>query len=139
MCLHQWALYLYWGNGKKNANLKIEKMKKTLLLMLLAGSSCAVFAQNDSLGRMNGNMNRATSTDTMNSLNRTSDNSAWGDNNQLYSNSNYNAYGLYTATAPDYVQGYVLRDYPMATNLHWQQNNDWWHAYYLNGTEPMNV
>jgi hypothetical protein len=27
----------------------------------------------------------------------------------------------------------------MATNLNWQQNNDWWHAYYLNGTEPMNV
>lgn len=106
--------------------------------MLLAGSSCAVFAQNDSLHLYNtGSWNHS---DSISRLNNMEVNNAWsGNSSQLSSNGSYNAYNAYLATAPYYVQGYVLRDYPMATNLHWQQNNDWWHAYYLNGTQPMHV
>jgi len=59
--------------------------------------------------------------------------------NSLSSNSSYNAYSNFTATPPDYVSGYVLRDYPTATDVRWQQTSDWWHGYYMNNGQPMNV
>ena len=92
-------------------------MKKTILAMLLAGSSCSVFAQvEDSL--------KNTMTD-----------------NTLTTTSEYNAYSTFTATPPNYVHSYILRDYPTATNLHWRlDNTDWWHAYYIdNANMPMHV
>ena len=107
-------------------------MKKTILAMFLVGSSCAVFAQNDSLNRNmgnNSNINRnATSTTD----------SAWNNNN-LVNSGTYNAYGTFTATPPGYVASYVLRDYPMATDVRWQQNEDWWHGYYLYNDMPSHV
>jgi hypothetical protein len=75
-------------------------MKKTILALIMAGSSCAVFAQDDS---------------TMSSV------------------STYNAYGTY---APTYVQSYIVRDYPMANNVMWRQNGDWWQAYYMENDQP---
>jgi len=94
-------------------------MKKTILAMLMAGSSCAVFAQVDSMNRGTTDQNLPGST--------------------LNSNNSYNAYGTFNASAPDYVSSYVLRDYPMATDLHWQQSADWWHGYYQNSGQPMHV
>ena len=94
-------------------------MKKTILAMLMAGSSCAVFAQVDSMNRGTTDQNLPGST--------------------LNSNNSYNAYGTFNASAPDYVSSYVLRDYPMATDLHWQQSTDWWHGYYQNNGQPMHV
>lgn len=94
-------------------------MKKTILAMLMAGSSCAVFAQVDSMYHGTTDQNLPGST--------------------LSSNNSYNAYGTFNASAPDYVSSYVLRDYPMATDLHWQQSTDWWHGYYQNNGQPMHV
>jgi len=87
-------------------------MKKTILAMILAGSSCAVFAQEDS-----------------------------AKNVTLMTTSEYNAYSTFTAMPPTDVHSYIMRDYPAATDLHWRmENTDWWHAYYLdNNGMPMNV
>jgi hypothetical protein len=91
-------------------------MKKTFLAMLMAGCSCGVFAQEDSV--------KNTMVD-----------------NTLTTTSEYNAFSSFTATPPYYVNSYVLIYYPAATNLHWRlDNNDWWHAYYLdNNNMPMHV
>src|SRR4051812_19517399 len=148
-------------------------MKKTILMMLLAGSSCAVFAQNDTTNRntgTNGNVGTNTSVGTNNrgnnySTNRNGDsslngsmngttngsmngsingstngsmNGSWG-NSSMSSNNSYNAYGTFNATAPDYLSSYVLRDYPTATDIHWQQSADWWHGYYMNNGQPVNM
>ena len=106
-------------------------MKKTILAMLLAGSSCAVFAQNDSMNRNNGTMNNNWNNGTMNNASM--------NGNTLNSNTSYNAYGTFAATPPNYVSGYVLRDYPAATDMHWQQSADWWHGYYMNNGQPTHV
>ena len=81
-------------------------MKKIFLAMLLAGCSCAVFAQEVTL----------TTTKS------------------------YNAYGTFTATPPESVRNYVVRDYPSATTIYWRQSSpDWWHGYYLNNDQPTHV
>ena len=85
-------------------------MKRTILAMLLVGSSCAVFAQDE-----------------------TSDNSA------ITTSTEYNAYGAFTATAPDYVNSYVIRYFPTATDVRWRQAGEWWHGYYLEAGMPMHV
>jgi hypothetical protein len=106
-------------------------MKKTLLAMLLAGSSCCVFAQvEDSVKKT---MTDNTQTTTNNTQTTT--------DNTLTTTSEYNAYSSFTATPPVYVNSYIMRDYPAATNLHWRvDNNDWWHAYYVDANNmPMHV
>jgi hypothetical protein len=60
-------------------------------------------------------------------------------NNSLNSNTSYNAYGSFNATPPDFVQSYILRDYPAATDVKWQQSADWWHSYYMNNGQPVNT
>ena len=87
-------------------------MKKTFLAMLMAGSTCAVFAQNDSLNTNSGSLN---------------------------SNTSYNAYGTFMATPPESVKNYVTRDYPAATTIHWQQSADLWHGYYVTNNQPMHI
>jgi hypothetical protein len=37
------------------------------------------------------------------------------------------------------VQSYVVRDFPAATDVHWRQDGDWWHAYYLDAGQPTHV
>jgi hypothetical protein len=93
-------------------------MKKTFLAMLLAGSSVAVFAQTDSLKTDMSNPNTTQSMTT---------------------NSSYNAYSTYTATLPTGMQTYVMRDYPAATGIRWQQSGDWWHGYYVNAGMPVHL
>ena len=93
-------------------------MKKTFLAMLLAGSSVAVFAQTDSLKTDMSNPNTTQSMTT---------------------NSSYNAYSTYTATLPTGMQNYVMRDYPAATGIRWQQSGDWWHGYYVNAGMPVHL
>ena len=118
-------------------------MNKTNLMMLLAGSTCAVFAQNDTTNRNTGtNGTTGTNTNMGNNTynnNNGSMNGTWGTNSSMSSNNSYNAYGTFNATAPDYLQGYVLRDYPTATDIRWQQSTDWWHGYYMNNGQPVNM
>lgn len=82
-------------------------MKKTLLAICMAGASCGAFAQET------GSTTDMTSSDTL---------STYG---------TYSAYGVY---APDYIQSYVVRDYPTSSNVMWRQRGDWWEAYYLDQT-----
>ncbi|HEY0354877.1 MAG TPA: hypothetical protein VGC29_01655 [Flavisolibacter sp.] len=91
-------------------------MKRTILAMLLVGSGCAVFAQDDSLR-----------------MSTTSDNTA------MTTSTEYNAYGAFTATAPDYVSSYVVRDYPAASDVKWRQAGEWWHGYYIENGQPNHV
>src|SRR6476659_434478 len=93
-------------------------MKKTFLAMLLAGSSFAVFAQTDSV------KTNATIADTTASMT---------------TNSSYNAYSTYTATLHNGMVNYVMRDYPAATGIRWQQSGDWWHGYYVNAGMPVHL
>lgn len=105
-------------------------MKKTFLALLLAGSTCAAFAQVDTMGR--GSIGNTTNTGVFD----TSMSSSVG---TLSSNDTYNAYSSYNAAAPEYVYSYVLRDYPGVTDVHWMQTPDWWHGYYLTNGQPMHV
>lgn len=93
-------------------------MKKAFLALLLAGSSFAAFAQVDSL---------------------TKDTTDQNMNNSLTTTEAYNAYSTYTATLPTYMESYVVRDYPMATGVRWQQVGDWWHGYYVNNGVPTHM
>jgi len=114
-------------------------MKKTILAMLLVGSSCAVFAQNDSLNRNMGNNGNTNTMGNNMTRNATSTTDQSWNNNNLNNSGTYNAYGTFTATPPDYVSGYVLRDYPMANDIRWQQNTDWWHGYYMYNDMPAHL
>lgn len=87
-------------------------MKKIFLAMCMAGSGCVVFAQDETMN---------TTANTLNT------------------NTSYNAYGSYNAIPPDYVNSYVLRDYPTATEIRWQQSPDWWHGYYVTNGLPMHI
>lgn len=87
-------------------------MKKIFLAMCMVGSACIVFAQDETMN---------TTTNTLNT------------------NSSYNAYGSFNAIPPDYVNSYVLRDYPTATEIRWQQSPDWWHGYYVTNGQPMHI
>jgi hypothetical protein len=95
-------------------------MKKTFLAMLLAGSSLAVFAQTDSV-KVQTDMTNPNTTGSMTT------------------NSSYNAYSTYTATLPTGMETYVMRDYPAATGIRWQQSGDWWHGYYVNAGMPVHL
>ncbi|MGZ5287595.1 MAG: hypothetical protein ACXWB9_10440 [Flavisolibacter sp.] len=89
-------------------------MKKTMFALLFVGGSCAVFAQDDSAMASTTNTAMTTSTE-------------------------YNAYSAFTAAAPDYVNSYVIRDYPLSANVKWRQHGDWWHGYYVENGSPMHV
>lgn len=88
-------------------------MKKTILALLLLGSSYAVLAQEDSIFMEN----RST----------------------LTTDESYNAFSSFTAVPPVYVESYVVRDEPMATDVRWRQVGDWWHAYYVTDGMPNHV
>jgi hypothetical protein len=125
--------------------------------MLLAGSSCAAFAQIDttSRGTMNGDSSMMNTTNSTNSntttngtnMNNTS-NGTWnnnmnttsmGDSSMLSSTGTYNAYSTYTATLPTYMESYVTRDYPAASSVRWQQVGDWYHGYYVESGMPRHI
>ncbi len=95
-------------------------MKKILFSMLLATGSCVAFAQVDS-------------------VKTTMDNTTTMDNGTMTTTTDYNAYSTYTAIPPDYMGSYVVRDYPMATDVRWRQENDWWHGYYVTNGMPNHV
>lgn len=93
-------------------------MKKAFLALLLAGCTGAAFAQVDSLAKDTTDQNM---------------------NNSLTTTEAYNAYSTYTATLPTYMESYVVRDYPAATGVRWQQVGDWWHGYYVNNGVPTHM
>lgn len=104
-------------------------MKKTILVFLCSVGSFALFAQTDT----------TKTTMPANSMNNNSMPTYDNNSNSINSTASYNAYGTFTAIPPAYVSGYVLRDYPTATDVHWQQLNDWWHGYYMNNGQPVHV
>jgi len=110
--------------------LKTKKMKKIFMTMLVAGSSCAVFAQEDSMRTTAGTMGDSTVITTDPSMNA---------NGSMTTSSDYNAFSTYTAMPPEYMGSYVLRDYPGATDVKWRQENDWWHGYYVTGGTPSHM
>lgn len=78
-------------------------MKKAILSLLLTGSCGLLFAQTGDTTNMNGTMQ---------------------------SNTDYNAYSTYNVMVPSNINNYVMRDYPSAANVMWQQNGDWYHGVY---------
>ncbi|HEX2606184.1 MAG TPA: hypothetical protein VHK91_02350, partial [Flavisolibacter sp.] len=115
-------------------------MKKTILSMLILGSSCAVFAQ-DTTSRSTGDTTSSMNTTTNGSMNNgtnshmNNNSSSWNkdsmSNGTMSTTGAYNAYGLTSANVPQNIQGYFTRDYPAAgSNVMWMQNGDWYRASY---------
>src|SRR3982751_880989 len=116
-------------------------MKKTILSLLLIGSSCAIFAQTTQTGNnttTNQNNNTNTTTNS-NGTNGTTGTNGTDMNNTMNSTNVYNAYGTSSANVPPSVQMYLLRDYPAASNVMWQQNGDWYGAAYNTGNRYSHV
>lgn len=90
-------------------------MKKTILSMMLIGCGCALFAQTNGDSTTN-SMNHSTSATT----------------DQMSSDNSYNAYGITSVTVPANITYYLVRDYPTAQNVTWQQNGDWYHGTFNN-------
>ena len=95
-------------------------MKRTFISMLLVGTSCAAFAQEDST-KINSNTTTAVNGNTMNT------------------SGEYNAYSAFNATAPAHVNVYLQRDYPTAADVRWRQMEDWWHGYYMDNGQPAHI
>jgi hypothetical protein len=112
-------------------------MKKTILALALL-SAGAVFAQTDTT-RTNSTTTNNTTNSTENTNMNTNTNTNMDNNGTLTNSSAYNAYANYTTTAPGYMNIYLQRDYPAASNVWWTQSGDWWHSYYMNGNQPMHV
>src|SRR5690606_4261391 len=83
--------------------------------VFLAGSSCVALAQVDSM--------KTTMTD----------------DGIMVTTTDYNAFSTYTATPPLYVNSYILKDYPTATDVRWRQEGEWWHSYHVNNGMPVPV
>lgn len=86
----------------------------------------------------NGTINNANNTN-MNNGTINSSSSMSNPNNTMSSSGSYNAYGSYSAAAPGDVQHYFTRDYPAASNVKWQQSNDWWVAGYSENGKTMHT
>lgn len=111
-------------------------MKRTILSMLLLGSTCAVFAQTTGTTQSAPPDRRAM--DTMFS--------ATGDDQAELTTTNtstgtYSAYGTYTSvnTAPLYIQQSFMQTYPTAADVAWYQATDWYRASYMMNGRSMNV
>ncbi|HEU4470817.1 MAG TPA: hypothetical protein VFR58_07040 [Flavisolibacter sp.] len=115
-------------------------MKKTILALLMTGGSCAVFAQTDTSMMRRDTMQMQTQSNTdMQMQTTTQDSSMQMQNGTLSSAGNYNAYNSFTATVPDYMQTYVMRDYPTASDIRWRQTGDWWHGYSVANGQPTHM
>jgi len=112
-------------------------MKKIVFALILAGSSCVVFAQVDSLQidvtsdslKHEQTMNGIIPGDTMDIM----------DNGMMTVTSDYNAYSSFISIPPVYMNGFVMRDYPTATDVRWRQEGEWWHGFYMNNGVPKHV
>jgi len=126
-------------------------MKKTILSLLLIGSSYALFAQTDSTRRdstsrsdssmsnmnqnntnstnMNNNMNNGTMNNGVMNNNMNTD--SMNRNNSMSSNNAYNAYGTTSVNIPYSAQINLQKDYPAATNITWTKTGDWYQGTYM--------
>lgn len=118
-------------------------MKKTILSLLLIGSSCMVFAQVDSTRR--NNTNTYDSTRSMNNATMNGDSTGMNNMNNMNNNMNnmnrdssmsssgaYNAYGTTSVNIPYRAQLNVQKDYPSANNITWTRSGDWYQGTYMN-------
>jgi len=104
-------------------------MKKAIFSLLLLGSAYALFAQDVRTGdsSYNRNNNSNNSTNNMNNPSTT--------DNSLSNTSSYSAY----SSVPVNVRTSFQRDYPSASNVNWQQSNEWWHVTYMNNGQAMHT
>jgi hypothetical protein len=86
---------------------------------------------NSNNGTLNntGNTNNGTGTWNNGSMNN---NNGTMNNGNMSTTGNYSAYGATSVTAPSNIQSYMMRDYPSASDVMWQQQGDWYHGTYLN-------
>jgi hypothetical protein len=126
-------------------------MKKTIMGMLFLGTCCAALAQNTQTTNTTNTTTNQNSTNTTTNQNGTSTqnnmptdlNSAnttntSTDNAILQSSGNYSAYGP-AVNVSSSTQMAFTRDYPTATGVTWQQNNEWTRASYRTGARNMQV
>ncbi|MGN6399921.1 MAG: hypothetical protein ACTHMD_05680 [Flavisolibacter sp.] len=119
-------------------------MKKTILSLLLIGSSYALFAQTDSTHRDStlrsdssmSNMNQNTMNQNNNSMNNGVMNNnmntdSTNRNNSMSSNNAYNAYGTTSVNIPYKAQLNLQKDYPGASNITWTKTGDWYEGTYM--------
>ncbi|MGN6164080.1 MAG: hypothetical protein ACTHOF_06005 [Flavisolibacter sp.] len=119
-------------------------MKKTILSLLLIGSSYALFAQTDSTHRDStlrsdssmSNMNQNTMNQNNNSMNNGVMNNnmntdSMNRNNSMSSNNAYNAYGTTSVNIPYKAQLNLQKDYPGASNVTWTKTGDWYEGTYM--------
>jgi hypothetical protein len=112
-------------------------MKKTILSMLLIGSSAMLFAQTDTTNRNNTNNTTTTNTNTTTT---TSDQMKTDMNTNTMNNNmesgmntttgNYNAYGNTAVNVPARFQTSFTTQYPTASNVMWSQVGDFYRASY---------
>jgi hypothetical protein len=116
-------------------------MKKMILSWLLIGSSCMVFAQNetgdttrpkantyDSTSSMNNKTNN-TNSDSLKNNQMNTTNPPSNANNTMSSTNQSNAY----ANMPARVQMNLQKDYPSANNITWTQSGEWYQGTYGTG------
>jgi hypothetical protein len=120
-------------------------MKKTILSLLLIGSSYALFAQTDSTNRdstlrsdssmnsMNQNTMNQNNNNTMNNgvMNNNMNTDSMNRNNSMSSNNAYNAYGTTSVSIPYKAQLNLQKDYPGASNVTWTKTGDWYEGTYM--------
>jgi len=124
-------------------------MKKTILSLLLIGSSCALFAQVeqnrpdstrvDSTNMGNNNMNTTDSVPN-NNMNNTNISTTTGDtsitNETLRTTGAYSAYGA-VVSVPTNIQTSFQQANPTAGDVRWEQNNEFYRASYSVGARRM--
>lgn len=110
-------------------------MKKTIVGMLFLGTCCAAFAQNTQTTNTGTTTNQNSMPSDLNSAKPTNTST---DNATMQSSGNYSAYGP-AMNVPSSTQMAFTRDYPAATGVSWQQNNEWTRASYRTGARNMQV
>jgi len=121
-------------------------MKKTILSLLLIGSSCALFAQveqnrPDSTRVDSTNMQNEMTTDTVtNNMNQPNVTTTTGDtsitNETMRSTGAYSAYGA-VVSVPTSIQTSFQQTNPTASDVRWEQNNQFYRASYSVGARRM--
>ena len=114
-------------------------MKKTILSMLLLGSSCAIFAQTEQTRDTTVNpTNTPTSTQTQNTSANTMNSTTPDDKTTLKSTGNYSAYNAVVNVPPSIRTSFETANPGMA-DVRWEQNNDWYRATYTTGGRRMRM
>lgn len=108
-------------------------MKKTFLSMLLVGSSCAVFAQVEQT-----TTDTVPTTTTPTTQPTMNNGSTPDDKTTLASSGQYAAYSA-AVSVPSSIQTQFTTANPGASDVRWEQNNQWYRASYKVGAHRMRM